>query len=553
VLVVTACIVFVMLIATIALVHTQAAKHLAFEQIQKFLAAQDVAIEAANFDYRFMPLRISASRIAVYKISSPDLPRFFQADHFSVNVRLKDLLHRRYRIEDLQLENPAVNVVIDEQHRDNIPGASGKTSASSQPIDLLILKLRSTGGSFKMEDRSKNLLLSFPVWDLSMDAGELNEAGNFQFKTRKNSEARYDGKVLNIDNMDIQGALNQRNTVLELHSVHLASGLGDFSIQGDIGNLGDPKLNLSMISNVHLKPVRELLSVTQNIQGDMHMEATATGRPEALLLTGRLTGRELTVDRFREIALDTEFAVDLGTSRARLTSVHVRSSNLSVTGAADVALMASAGESKMDARFDVANLQRLLQLFKAPVSVSSRATGNVRSSWPGVDVDRLKGTGRIQLFEIPPATSRDIPVAGVVNVSAGSNRIAATIDGLDSSALHVSGQMSLQSLKQIGGSLRLEVSDTGRAMPQVAGWVGSSVPPDLQISGPAVIHANLDGTLEHPRIDGNVEANDLRLNSFENVQLRAAATYTGTSGCAAAFDTVERGNHNRKWPGRPDV
>ena len=250
----------------------------------------------------------------------------------------------------------------------------------------------------------------------------------------------------------------------------------------------------------------------------------ATGRPDALQLMGR---SRVAIDGgpVQGIALDTEFAVDLGTSRARLTcSCPVIQSVCDRRR--DVSLMASAGESKMDARFDVANLQRLLQLFKVPVSVSSRATGNVRSSWPGVDVDRLKGNGRIQLFEIPPATSRDIPVAGVVNVSAGSNRIAATIDGLDSGALHVSGQMSLQSLKQIGGSLRLEVSDTGQALPQVAGWIGSSVPPDLQISGPAVIHANLDGTLEHPRIAGTVEASGLRLNTFENLQLDAAATYT---------------------------
>jgi uncharacterized protein involved in outer membrane biogenesis len=161
VLVVVAGIVLVLLVATIALIHTQTAKRLALERIQKYLKSQDVAMEADDFEYSFIPLHISASRIAVYKISSPDLSRFFQADHFSVNVRLKDLLRRRYRVEDLQVENPAVNVVIDEQHRDNIPGASGKSSASSQPIDLLILKLRSTGGSFKMEDRSKNLLPVF--------------------------------------------------------------------------------------------------------------------------------------------------------------------------------------------------------------------------------------------------------------------------------------------------------------------------------------------------------------------------------------------------------
>jgi outer membrane protein assembly complex protein YaeT len=526
VLVVVAGIVLVLLLATMALIQTQTAKRLAFEQIQKLLATHDLAIEAADFDFSFRPLRISASRIAVHKISSPDLPHFFLADHFSVSVRLKELLYGRYRIEDLQVENPSVHVVIDEQHRDNIPGASGKAATSNQPIDLLILKLRSTGGSFTLEDRSKNLFLRLPVWDLAMDASESNDTGDFQFKTRESSEARYDGKTLMIDSMDIQGALKQRNTMLELQGVHLTSGLGDFALKGAVGKLSEPQLNLSIIGDVHLKPILQLLSVTQNIQGDLHVDASIMGHPEALQLTGSLTGSELTADPFRGIAIDTEFAVDLGTSRARLTSVRARSSNLSASGTADLALAGAAGESEMDARFDVADLHRLLQLYKVPAAVSTRVTGNARMNWPGVDVNRMKGSGRIQLFEIPPTTSRDVPVAGVVSVSAGSDRLTATIDALDSGALHLSGKMSLQSLKHIGGTLRLDISDTAKALPQVAGWFGSSVPPDVQISGPAVINANLGGTLEHPRIDGNVEAKGLRLNGFENVQLDAAAEYT---------------------------
>jgi hypothetical protein len=119
----------------------------------------------------------------------------------------------------------------------------------------------------------------------------------------------------------------------------------------------------------------------------MHVEAMATGHPEALQLTGRFSGHELTADRFSGIALDTEFAADLGKNRGRLTSVRARSPLVSVTGAADVALAPSAGESKVDARFDVANLQKLLQLFKVPVSVSSRVAGNVRGSWPGGSVE----------------------------------------------------------------------------------------------------------------------------------------------------------------------
>ena len=524
--VVAAGIVLVLLVATIALLHTQTAKHLAFEKIQDFLKTQDVAIEAEEFDYSIIPLRISASRLSVYKISSSDQPRFFKVDHFTLNAGLNDLVHGRYRVEDLQLENPSIHIVIDEQQRDNIPGSSGKTASSRQAIDLLISKLRSTGGSFEFEDRSKNLFLRLPAWDLSMKAGETNDYEDIQFETRKSSEARFNGKTLTIDNVDFQGGLRQRNTMLELRSAQLKSEVGNFAVKGTIGSFSDLHLNLSVSGDVPIKPVRQLLSATQNIQGNLHVDAAIAGRPEALQLTGHVTGRDLTVERFRGVSIDTDFAADFGTSRARLTSFRARSSNLSASGNADMALAATAGESKVDARFEVTNLDKLLQLYSSPVHVATRVAGNARVSWPGVDMDRLKGSGHIQLFETSPATSRDIPVAGVVNLTAANNRLVATIEQLHSGALHLSGNIGLQSLKKLGGSLRLDVPETENAIPQVAGWFGSSIPPEVKIAGPAVIQANLDGTLDRPRIDGSVESSGLQLNGFENIQLYAAAEYT---------------------------
>jgi len=527
VLVVAAGIVVVLLVATTALLHTRFAKRQALEQIQKFLTRQDIAIEAADFNYSFMPLSVSTGRISIQKISSSDLPRIFSADHFTVNIRFNDLIHGRYRIEDLQLENPSIHVVIDEQRRDNIPGVSGKTATSSQPIDLLIVKLRATGGSLTLEDRSTNLFVRSPVWDLSMDANGSNDTEEFQFKTREATEARYDGKTLVIDGIAFLGALKQRHTMLDIHSVNISSGLGDLAVKGTVLNLIDPQLDLSMAGDVHITPVRQLLSITENIQGDVHVEASATGRPKELKLTGRLSGGQLAVDRFRDVAFDTDFAVDLGTSRVRLTSVRARSPDLSASGAADIAFTAAAGESSMDARFDIADLQRLLQFYKLPVSVSSRLTGNARLSWPGTEVGQLKGSGRIQLFaKSTVVTGKDIPVAGVINVSTRGDRLTASIGELESGALRLSGQVSLQSLKQIGGTLRLEVSDTAQALPQVAGWTGSSTPADLQISGPAIIDANLAGTLEQPRIGANIVANGLRLNNLENIRVDAAAEYT---------------------------
>jgi outer membrane protein assembly complex protein YaeT len=521
VLLVTAGILVVLLVAVMALLHTRVANRFVFGQLQKLLASQDIAIEAADFSYSFIPLRVSTGRIAIHTISTPDLPHFFEADRFSARIRFAGLREGRYRIEDLQLEKPTIQVVIDEMHRDNIPGRSGKTSSSSEPIDLLILKLRSTGGSFALEDRSQQLYVRVPVWDFSMDSEE------FQLKTRAASEVGYAGKSLSMDTLEMQGALTQRNSVLKFHSVRMSSPLGDVALNGTASDFSDLKLDLSVDGNIHLKPLRQFLSIKEIVDGEVHVAAMATGAPKELKLTGRLEGREMAVERYRRISMDTDLAVDLGTKRARFTSIRARSSNLSATGNADIALAPTAGESRMDARYDIADLRRVLELYKLSVPVVSRVNGSLRARWPGVDAGRINVNSRVQLTAgSSSGDARNIPVSGIVNLAASRDRLTASIDELDSGALHLTGQIKLQSLKEIAGTVRMDVSDTGRALPQVAGWFGKSLPMEPHLSGPATVDANLEGTLQHPRVDAIVEASGLRLNNLENIRLNASAAYT---------------------------
>jgi len=527
VLVATAGIVMVLLLTTLVLLHTRFVKDLALAQIQKFLAGHDVAIEAEDFEYSFSPLRVSAGRISIRKISSPDLPPLFQADRLAAGIRLGDLWKGRYRIDDVQLDNPSIRIVIDERHRDNIPGPSSKPATSSQPLDLLVLKLRSMGGSFTFEDRSQDFEVRLPVWDLSMDASEESDSQAFHFNTRAASVARYAAKTLTIDSVEAQGALKQRNKTLELNRLRVASALSDLDLNGVVTNLSDPLLDLSVVGDVHLKPVRQLLSIQPNLQGDMHLDAKLTGRPKELQWNGRIEGRDLTLERFQGIALDAGMAGDLGAQRARLTSIRARSPNLSASGDADIAFTSAAGESRVNARTDVADLQRLLEMFKVPVPVASRVTGNVRLRWPGVDVAKLNGTGRIQLFErSTPLAASDIPVSGVVDVNARGNRFSAVIQELVSGALRLSGEAGIQPQNRISGTLQLEVSDAAQALPQIAGWLNSGIPADFHLSGPVVINTTLDGTLDAPRIGATVEANSLRLKNQENIHLDAAAEYT---------------------------
>ena len=516
-----------LLVAAIVFVHTPPAKRFVLNQAQEILAKNGIVLEAVNFDYSFVPFRVSTGRVSIRSAAAPDLPPIFAAESFRVEIGLFDLIRGRYRIEDLVIANPNVRIVLDEKGRSNIPSSS---STGGPRLDLLVLKMRSTGGSLTFEDRSRDVLLRLPAWELAVDGSQETGVQEIQLKTGQAGEAaevRYGGKTLAIQNVDTRMALRQRNEILDVNSVRLSSGVADVALQGTVENLSDPRLDLSVMGRVHLKPAREYLSLDQNIEGDLDLDATVQGRLVDLRVAGHVKGENLTAEMVRQLSVDTDVTWERASNRAQMGQFQARSPLISVSGTADVALAATAGESNAAARLDAVNIEQLSRLLKLPVVIASRATGNASLRWPGLDFTRLAGAAGIRLTALPPATTaRRVPLAGVLNVRARDGNAVVSIDSLDAESLNLRGEVTLESLKRLGGAISVETADSGQALKQIAAWSGNSFPEGLRLAGPLGADANLGGTLEWPSIGATVQAVGLQLNELKDIDLEAVAQYT---------------------------
>jgi outer membrane protein assembly complex protein YaeT len=505
-------------------VQTPSGKRVVFEQVRKILADQGVVLKAGDFDYNLLGLHISAGQVSIGSASAPELPSVFTADHVTADISLFDLISGRYRVKDSVISNPRFQIVIDERGRHNIPGST--TTTTGEPIDWLILKMRLTGGSFTFEDRSQNVLVSLPAWDLAIDGSQVTGAQEIQFQSRRAGETRYQGKILKVESIDAQVALKNGNQTLDVHGARLSSDVADLAITGTVETLNEPSLDLAATSKVHLRPASQYLSIEQKIEGDLDIDASVKGRPNELKVTGRLKGDNVVAESIRQIALDADVAYDPAAERAKLNSFNVRSPDLSLSGTADVALAANAGESRIDVQLDGLDLEAISKIFNLPTAIASRASGNARLLWEGLDFARMDGKGRLRLSAQRPASNgRRVPLAGDININASRGNAVVSIDSLDAGALHLRGQLSLQSSKQLQGALRADASDVGEALKQIADWTGSSHPDGVHIVGPASVDADLGGTLERPRVSASVKANGLQLNELKNINLEAVAEY----------------------------
>src|SRR5262249_26173595 len=244
---------------------------------------------------------------------------------------------------------------------------------------------RTTGGSLSFEDRSQNVFVNLPLWNLSIDGTPLTGTQDIQFQTQQVAEVRYGGKSLNVQTIDARLALRDRNETPDVERVSISTDIGDLAISGTVKNLQDPSLDIAATGKIQLEPASHYLSITQKLEGDLNVAASLKGRPNELKVTGRIKGENLTAEPIDRITVDVDIACDVAEQRAQLNSFVGRSPNLSVSGTADFALAPNAGGSRIDARLDAADLEKISKMLKLPVAVASRATGDARVRWAGVD------------------------------------------------------------------------------------------------------------------------------------------------------------------------
>src|SRR5262249_9081070 len=250
-----------------------------------------------------------------------------------------------------------IQIIINEQGRSNIPVST--TASTGESIDWLVLKLRSTGGSLNFEDRSQDASVNLPVWNISIDGSRLAGTQEIHFQTDQLARVRYGGKAITAHTIDARVTLKDRNATLDVQRASISSDLADLQITGTVNNLNDPSLALALISQVHLEPTVHHFSIPQKFEGDLAIDASLNGRPNDLKIAARIKGEDLRAEAFDRITVDADVAGDLASQRAHINSLQVRSPNLSVSGTADLALAESAGESRIDATLDAADLESI--------------------------------------------------------------------------------------------------------------------------------------------------------------------------------------------------
>jgi outer membrane protein assembly complex protein YaeT len=519
----------VILIAIIAMVllHTPAANRYALGILQDLLRRDyGIELKASRVRYNVLRLSVRLEQITLGATAAPDLPPFLQVARAELRLSLPSLLAGIPAINTARLDGVKLHYLVTEDGRSNLP-RDPKAKPFEELPDFLIADLESPAGSLLFEDRQSQLTINIPRWKLGVRGNPAPLAHRIVFEAEQAGTAAYRGKVLPVEKFELTANVKKKDLALE--ALHLRLGDSELSGSGSLEDFAKPSLNFSVEPDLDLGRLAELAEIGLKTAGRVRGKTSVTGRLDDIQISGDIEGDGIAAAGYTQIGFNARAHWSSKAEQLQLDAFSARSPKGQVEGKGELALNPTGG-SRLDARIQDLDLEPAMRHFALPVQVASRASGNVRAQWKGLDFSSLSADSR---FSLVPARSTPgpnvLPLAATGSLKSTTDRIAVSIESAHLLSSSVSGQVVIRSLERIEGELRGHVEQVEQLMAEVSNFLGRN--PDqplagVDLKGSADLTARLQGRLENPTVIGSLETQNLAVGGIEGASLKAAVEIT---------------------------
>jgi translocation and assembly module TamB len=503
--------------------------------------ASGARVRIEDFALRLSTLTADAYGITIHGSEPTSAPPLARADQLTVRLKIVSLLQKKINLNEIVLRHPVVNLRVRKDGGTNLPPSpKSNGNSSGSPFDLGIRHMLLERGEVYYNDLKTPL--DAELHDLRLEI-KSPFAG-----TGYNGSLSYRNGRLQCGDLqplphDLTATFYASPIQFTLKPLLLKVASSTIQLEGSVQNYSHPSADGSYEITIHPQDFRAALKNPSIPTGEVTLAGSLryqydakTPMLRAVALEGHLNSRELTVNSpdLRTVIRNTrgEFKFANGNLDARGFETELLRGHLIAT--ASMRHLDTNPVSKLHASFQAISLAaakaalRTAGLNQTPIE--GHIGGIADAAWVG-SVNNIKARSEIVLkaaLNNASAGSALIPLDGAFHLSYDGKSGVATVDNsfvrtpetrVD---IHgAAGQRLNLRVQAHAGDLR-EVNALAAAFQNATPHpsANTTAPGSLNLAGDADVQMLIEGSLNDPRIQGQLNGRSLRV---ENTEWRSLA------------------------------
>ncbi len=471
-------------------INSDLALSFAMVRLREGLRQQDLLLEGGRLDYSLFDRSATLHDITLRSAKASDLPPIATVERAQIAFNWRTISTLTLDLDSALITGASMHLVVDKDGRTNLPQPPARQGQASQ---WLIRKLSAPNATLLVEDRQRGLSASLNPFTLSMTGVPGKHV--LSLAAAKPGEVSYQSRQLLVD--VAHDALNENNAII-LRRALLTSGGSRLNLAGGLENW-------QATSTLDVAPLARFLGRPEILTGKLEMDATAKGAN----IRGTVS----------DVKLAAFASYDAAKQRVRFDDAAVESAYGAAKLSGDIAL--ENGESRLTAKVEGANLERLAAMAESTIVPASRAVALITAQWPALDFERATATGSIQLTPtVADASLNRLPIAADISFRGRLDRLRADVRSLTVAKAEASGTLFLEGRKNLSGTLTAGADSVAAVLKQANLLLGKNVALN-GFDSRVALEATIGGTLTAPALDAAVGAED----DQHGIKLNSALTY----------------------------
>ncbi|HYN14492.1 MAG TPA: translocation/assembly module TamB domain-containing protein [Terriglobales bacterium] len=487
--------------------------------------------ELKSFSWTLSKLEFEARDLTIHGLESPDQAPYAHLDRLLVRLKILSLFRRQIGLRDLELERPAVHIIVYPDGSTNQPAPGRQLSGEAVAgvlFELAIDRLQVDRGELLWNDQRVPL--------------DFSARGLLATMTRAGPENTYDARI-QVGAVDttyggfrpVHGRAEMQLVfapgTVELRSFKLVSDRSVLEAHGTLTDFRDPKIQLIYNGSLDAVEFGTLLRIPELRRGKLEINGQGTYHAPGFTTAGRLVlkGVEWRTPRVRVPELTAAANYVLTRDRLVISDLTAQALGGLISGGAEVTnwsrlgpLQGAAGRAQ-PRQHGVAHLRlsgvqvgALAAAVSTPrlpldrISPAGAASGTVDLEWTG-SPKNLNATFMVDVQ--PPANPRPGQLPVTARLEMVYRGLQSTVD---ISQLNIATRATQFSAAGVLGSatarlsVALNTSDVAELQAVLAAFRKPAVP--AEVHGRASFTGSVIGRLDGPTISGHLEISDFDTN-----------------------------------------